>query len=62
MDLDTAQLSSLATTLEQLVARVSSLAEGFQTSPREDVAADLFDVERNLQSAHRRLQALVAKL
>jgi Mg2+ and Co2+ transporter CorA len=62
MDLDAAQLSSLATSLGDLVDRVSGLAETFQASPREDVAADLYDVERNLQAAHRRLRALVVKL
>jgi Mg2+ and Co2+ transporter CorA len=62
MDLDAAQLSSLATSLGDLVDRVSALAETFQASPREDVAADLYDVERNLQAAHRRLRALVTKL
>ena len=62
MELDAAQLSSLSTTLDQLVSRVTALAEGYQTSPREDVAADLFDVERHLQAAHRRMQKLVAKV
>jgi Mg2+ and Co2+ transporter CorA len=62
MDLDAAQLSSLATSLGDLVDRVTTMAEGFQASPREDIAADLYEVERNLQAAHRRLRALVAKL
>jgi hypothetical protein len=62
MELDPAQLSSLSTTLGQLVDRVTALAEGYQASPREDVAADLFDVERHLQAAHRRMQQLVAKV
>jgi hypothetical protein len=38
------------------------MADGLQTSPREDVAADLYEVERNLQAASRRLAALIAKL
>ncbi|MDP1821226.1 MAG: hypothetical protein Q8K58_15205 [Acidimicrobiales bacterium] len=62
MELDAAQLSSLSTTLDQLVTQVTSLAERYQTSPREDVAADLFEVERSLQAAHRRMQKLVAKV
>jgi hypothetical protein len=62
MDLDAAQLSSLATSLGDLVDRVTAMAEGFQTSPREDVAADLYEVERNLKAAHRRLRTLVAKV
>jgi hypothetical protein len=62
MELDAAQLSSLTTSLDDLVQRVTALAENFQGSPREDVAADLFDVERHLQGAHRRMQKLVLKL
>ncbi len=62
MDLDAPQLSSLATSLGDLVDRVTTIAEAFQSSPREDVAADLFEVERHLQAAHRRLGALVTKL
>ena len=33
----------------------------YQGSPREDVAADLYEVERNLQAAARRLRTLVAQ-
>jgi hypothetical protein len=62
MDLDVAHLSSLSTSLRELTDRVTALAEGFHTSPREDVAADLYDVERNLKAASRRLSALLAKL
>jgi Mg2+ and Co2+ transporter CorA len=62
MELDVAQLSSLSSALEDLTQRITALADGFQASPREDVAADLYDVERHLQSAHRRLRTLVAKL
>ncbi|MGQ0830551.1 MAG: hypothetical protein ACT4OV_02630 [Microthrixaceae bacterium] len=62
MQLDSAQLSSLATALEDLTRRITRLADGYQGSPREDIAADLYDVERNLQAAQRRLEALVARL
>lgn len=62
MELDAAQLSSLSTSLDDLVDRVTTLADGFQDSPREDVAADLYEVERSLRAAHRRLLALVHKL
>ena len=62
MPLDVAQLSSLSTALEELTRRITSLADGYQASPREDVASDLYDVERNLQAASRRLKALLAKL
>lgn len=62
MQLDSAQLSSLSTALEDLTRRITRLADGYQGSPREDIAADLYDVERNLQAAQRRLEALVARL
>ena len=62
MDIDAAHLSSLSSSLSELTNRVTVLAEGFQGSARADVAADLFDVERNLKAANRRLAALVAKL
>ena len=62
VDLDTAQLSSLSTSLGDLAQRVTDLADGLQGSPREDVAADLYEVERSLQAAHRRLQELVRKV
>ncbi|MFZ6002334.1 MAG: hypothetical protein ACOYXM_00225 [Actinomycetota bacterium] len=62
MELDAAQLSSLSTALEDLSERITALANDYQGSPREDVAADLFEVERLLVSAHRRLRTLVSKL
>jgi Mg2+ and Co2+ transporter CorA len=62
MELDVAHLSSLSTALDDLTDRITALADGYQGSPREDVAADLYDVERNLQAANRRLRALLAKI
>ena len=62
MELDAAQLSSLATALGDLTDRITTLADGFQGSPREDVAADLYEVERSLQAANRRMRTLLGKL
>jgi hypothetical protein len=62
MELDAAHLSSLSTALTDLTDRVTALADGYQGSPREDVAADLYDVERSLRAADRRMQALLHKL
>jgi hypothetical protein len=59
MALDTAQLSSLSTALDDLSQRVTAMAEQLQGSPREDVAADLYEIERHLGAATRRLKALV---
>lgn len=62
MDLDVAHLSSLSSALEDLTTRITDLADGYQGSPREDVAADLYEVERHLQAANRRLRSLVTRL
>jgi Mg2+ and Co2+ transporter CorA len=59
MSLDTAQLSSLSTALEDLTRRITELADQYQGSPREDVASDLYEIERQLVTATRRLQALL---
>jgi len=59
MPLDTAQLSSLSTALDDLSKRVTELANQFQASPREDVAADLYEVERHLLAATRRLRTVL---
>ena len=59
MPLDTAQLSALSTALEDITRRVIDMADGYQGSPREDVAADLYEVERHLVAATRRLQNLL---
>jgi len=52
-----AQLSSVTTTLEDLVDRVSSTAEAALAVGDESLAADLFEVERSLRSALRRLMS-----
>jgi hypothetical protein len=61
VDLDHAQLSALSTSLAELSERVTALADQYQGSPREDVAADLYDVERHLQAAGRRLRSLLER-
>jgi hypothetical protein len=62
MSLDAASLSSLSTALDDLTDRITALAEAHEGQPREDVVADLYDVERNLRSAGRRLRALLGKI
>ena len=59
MPLDTAQLSSLSTALDDLSKRVTELADQLKGSPREDVAADLYEVERHLLAGARRLKAVL---
>jgi Mg2+ and Co2+ transporter CorA len=62
MAVDSAQVSTLNTSLGELVDRVTRLAEGYQGSPREDVAADLYDVERHLRAAQRRVEQLLDRI
>jgi hypothetical protein len=56
------QLSSVSTALVDLTDRVAKLAESLSGSDREDVASVLFEVERSLSTAGRRLDQLVADL
>jgi hypothetical protein len=51
-----AELSSLASTLEELVRRVTALAEHAADGGDEEAATELFAVERSLQGALRKLQ------
>ena len=56
------QLSSVSTALVDLTDRVAKLAESMSGSDRDDVATVLFEVERSLSTAGRRLDQLVADL
>jgi hypothetical protein len=51
----TAELSSLASTLKELHERVTALAEGAAATGDEEMAYELFSVERSLGGALRRL-------
>ena len=56
------QLSSASTALSELTTRIASIAETFSGSTRDDVAGALFEVERSLATAGRRLEQLVNDL
>lgn len=56
------QLSSVSTALNELTTRVSEMAESLSGSARDDVAGSLFEVERALKTAGRRLEQLVNDL
>jgi hypothetical protein len=56
---DHAQLSSLADALDALTKRVTSAAERYHGTPQEGLAIDLYEVERSLRAASRRLGKLV---
>ncbi len=55
----TAELSSLATALDDVTRRVTGIAEGFMRSRREDLGSELFAVEQLLETARRRLDKVV---
>jgi hypothetical protein len=54
-----AELSSIATSLEELTRRVTGLGEAAQQVGDDDHAAELFAVERALTGALRRLHRVV---
>jgi hypothetical protein len=56
------ELSSLASSLDQVAQRVTAIADEHAHTPREDVAHELYEIERVLQAALRRLEKLVTKL
>ncbi|MGO8863530.1 MAG: hypothetical protein ACLQRH_22625 [Acidimicrobiales bacterium] len=51
-----AELSSLSSTLQELHERVTAMAESAQSYGNEDMARELFSVERALGGALRRLR------
>ncbi len=53
-----AELSSLATALDELTRRVTALAEGV-ANEQHDLATELYEVERSLNGARRRLSKVV---
>ena len=56
-----AELSSISSALEELAKRVTSIAEDLASSRRDDMAAELYKVERALASASRTLSRLVSR-
>ncbi len=56
-----AELSSLATALEELTRRVTAMADEATTAKDEGTAADLYEVERAMKTAARRLTKLTAR-
>jgi hypothetical protein len=61
MPADLAELSSIASTLEQLGRRVASMAEVATQAKEEDIASELFAVERALNGAQRRVDRLLTR-
>jgi hypothetical protein len=57
-----AELSSIAAGLEDLTRRVTGMAERHTTDPDRGYAGELYEIERSLLTANRRLAALVRAL
>lgn len=57
--LDSAELSSITTVLADLQTRVVEVADRWRAVERDDVAGDLYDVERSLRNAQRRIRRAV---
>jgi hypothetical protein len=61
MTADRAQLASTASTLDELIRRVTAVADDLATE-REDLATDLYEVERSLRTGSRRLAGVLRQL
>jgi hypothetical protein len=62
METDRAELSALATSLDELTARITALADRHRRTPQADVADSLYEVERSLLAASRKLDRVVRSL
>jgi hypothetical protein len=54
-----AELSSVSTGLEELVKRVTDIADGLGAQERDRLGPDLYEVERTLRAAERRLRRVI---
>jgi hypothetical protein len=59
MESDRAELSALATSLDELTKRMTGLADRYQGTPRQDLADSLYEVERSLLTASRKLDRVL---
>ncbi|HLT69379.1 MAG TPA: hypothetical protein VKZ72_04390 [Acidimicrobiales bacterium] len=59
MESDRAELSALATSLDELTRRITAAADRYRGSPRDDVADGLYEVERSLVTAARKLDRVL---
>ncbi len=62
MNSDAAELSSVATRLEELTAQVEAVAKRQDASGIEDAAVSLFEVEQALRMASRRLDRAMQRV
>lgn len=57
-----AELSSLSSTLDDVRKRITARAESLTAAGNEDAAIDLYEVERSLNTALRRLTKLLDRV
>ena len=54
------ELSSVSTALDELTKRLSAMADA-SAGEKSDISVELFEIERSLRGAQRRLQKLVQR-
>ena len=57
-----AELGSTASTLDQIVERITRTADSLVGTGDEDLSFGLMDIERSLRTASRRLERLLKEL
>jgi hypothetical protein len=62
MDTDRAELSALATSIDEVTRRVTAAADRLRGTPRDDIANGLYEVERSLLTAGRKLDRVIRDL
>ena len=56
---DAAELSALIGSLDELARRLAAIAQRYEQPPRDDVLGALYDAERNLRTARRRVETSI---
>jgi hypothetical protein len=57
-----APLTSTASSLDELIRRVTEAADDLSGGGQDDLAADLYEVERSLRTGARRLAGVLRRL
>jgi uncharacterized protein Yka (UPF0111/DUF47 family) len=62
MDSDRAELSALATTLDDLARRITAVGDRYRGTTWPEVADGLYEVERSLLAASRQLERVLRSM
>lgn len=57
-----APLASTASSLDELIQRVTAAADDLAGGAEDDVAQDLYEVERSLRTGSRRLRGVLRRM